>query len=178
MKKYVSNIFKVLTDILIFIIIIFIIFILYGYFQINIKHKSYVNYFGYTFFEVASGSMSPSIEVNDLVIIKLNDNKYKTSDIITYINGKDYITHRIYSINNDEIITKGDNNNSVDSPISKKDILGKVIYIIPEFGIWRNVILNPKVIISLFITIILFGIYFNIDNFKRNKNRGDSIEKK
>ena len=40
-------------------------------------------------------------------------------------------------------VTKGDANNSKDEPISKEQIVGKVVKIIPGFGIIRKTILNP-----------------------------------
>ena len=174
MKKWLSCAFRVVSSFLIVIFVVIIVFVLYGYFQINVRHKEYVNYFGYTFFEVASGSMSPSININDLIIVKLNCDSYGVSDVITYVSGDDFITHRIYSIKDGVIVTKGDNNDSVDSSIYKSDILGRVVYVIPEFGIWKMVIFDKRVLISLSITFVLFGIYFSIGNVKRDK--GDSIE--
>ena len=135
-----------------------------GYYQKNILKQDFVSYFGYTFFEVASGSMSDAINVLDLVVIKLDNEDLKIGDVVTYKNGKDFITHRINKINDEKIITKGDANNDVDKPIIKEDIIGKVVFIVPSFGIIRNIIFDSKVILSIVITITLFMSYFIIKN--------------
>ena len=49
--------------------------------------------------------MSDAINVLDLVIIKLDNDNLKVGDVVTYKNGNSYITHRIKSINNNEIIS-------------------------------------------------------------------------
>ena len=40
--------------------------------SVKIFGKDYVSFFGYTYFAVASGSMSPTIETNDIIIVKIN----------------------------------------------------------------------------------------------------------
>lgn len=155
---------KSLFNFLILLVVIVIVFTLYGYYEVNIKGKSFVNYFGYSFFEVMSGSMSPNIEVYDLVVVKLGDNSYKKGDIITYKVGNDFVTHRVFDMEYNGVITKGDSNNDVDGVISNSDILGKVVYVVPSFGIWKKVVFDKRVMGSIFITICLFSFYFLIGN--------------
>ena len=128
------------------------------------SNSMYMNICGYTAMQVITGSMSDTINVNDVVIVKLTDD-VKKNDIISYIDDNAIITHRIVDITDTKITTKGDANNSNDKPISKSDVIGKVEYIIPKVGIWKNVLSTPVVYISLGITIILiFLINFNKDN--------------
>ena len=56
-----------------FLVIITVIIIIGAYYmyQIKIQKKDYANLFGYSLFEVATGSMSPTIEVGDVVITKI-----------------------------------------------------------------------------------------------------------
>lgn len=71
------------------------------------------------------------------------------------------MTHRVVEINNnEEIITKGDANTSKDDPISKKDIVGKVVFIISNVAVWIEVLKTPQVIIAILITIIAIMILF------------------
>ena len=111
---------KIFYYIAIFIISIFIL--------INIFSSFNLSFFGIRVFKVASGSMEPKIKVNDFVIVK-KINNYKKGDIVTFKNENDeYVTHRIISVKGKKYNTKGDSNNLIDKPISKKSIVGKVIY--------------------------------------------------
>ena len=164
-----KRIVEIITDFLMMIIVIAIFFALYGLFQLKIQNKPYINYFGYTFFEVVSGSMSPTINTYDLIIVKV-DNNVKKDDIVTFYVDNNFITHRIINyINDEKILTKGDANNANDKYISKAEIIGKVVYNIKQFGIFKRVLTNPKVIISIFATVILFTLAFSI-NFEKVVN--------
>lgn len=131
-----------------------------GYFQVKVMGKKNIELFGYTFFEVVSGSMAPAINVGDAIIVRTIHYDINENDIITFSDNSEFITHRIISINGDIIVTKGDANNSVDKSIKKDAIIGKVVKIIPEFGIYRDVFLTPKVLLSVAATLVLFSIYF------------------
>ena len=120
------------------------------------------------FYIVSSESMLPSLKVRDMVIIKNIDNpsddsafdNLKRGDVIVFKSddktpeGKQRtIVHRIIDIDNNSTLTngeestrvirtKGDNNpvsyNILDHPISKKDYIGKVVYVIPGAGSLRS----------------------------------------
>ncbi|MBR3163430.1 MAG: signal peptidase I [Clostridia bacterium] len=140
-----SKIVEIILNILLFIVAIIMILGIYYIVQIKILKKEYANMFGYTFFEVATGSMSNTIEIGDVVIVKINDN-IKENDIIVYKDRNDFITHRLIEIKQEELITKGDANNSEDRSILKNQVLGKVIYIVPKVGIWRKILLTPQIL--------------------------------
>lgn len=89
--------------------------------------------FGYSTAIVVSGSMSPAIEVDDMVVIHRSDS-YSRKDIITYKDGKSLVTHRIEEITEDGYITKGDANNTTDAIVSPDRVVGKVIFVIPKIG--------------------------------------------
>lgn len=152
--KIVSKIFfSVITIVLLLVVVM----VVYNFFQISVLNKKYSNLFGYTFFEVTTGSMSNTIEINDAVIVKITKD-IKKDDIITYINDDVIITHRVVEQNGEQIITKGDANNDLDKPIQRDMVLGKVVKTIPRLGVWFKVFTDIKVIISIIITIILFGL--------------------
>ena len=93
---------------------------------------------------VLSGSMSPTFNRGDAVIInkltKQEKNELKKGDIIQFISGTKYVVHRIYKVTNDEygnkaFITKGDHNNAPDSDqVSLDNVIGKVSFSVPLIG--------------------------------------------
>ncbi len=152
--KIVSKIFFSVITIALLLVVVMVV---YNFFQISVLNKKYSNLFGYTFFEVTTGSMSNTIEINDVVIVKITKD-IKKNDIITYLNDEEIITHRVVEQNDEQIITKGDANNDLDKPIQRDMVLGKVVKTIPRLGIWFKVFTDIKVILSIIITIILFGL--------------------
>lgn len=152
MKKKLDIIF---TTILIIILAI----LLFCYAQLKVFHNKYINFCGYTIFQVITGSMSPTIKEQDIVVVKLT-NEVKTNDIITFRVGNDFVTHRIIGLEEGKIITRGDANNSQDAPIEKNVIVGKVVFIISNVAIWMQVIKQPIVIGAIIVTIIAIKILF------------------
>ena len=146
---------KKIANIIIFILIIIVIILLYTFVESNILKKDYVNIFGYTVFQVETGSMTPTIKIDDIVVIKLGT-EINQDDIITYKKDENFVTHRVVKIDGQEITAKGDNNNVEDEIIEKSQVIGKVVYTIKNVGVWKKVFTNVKVIISISLTIILF----------------------
>ena len=140
---------KIFYRILIGICILIVLINTFSFFNIS--------FFGFRTFKVVSGSMEPYIHINDVVIIKKSNN-YKVNDVITYKKNKEYITHRIVSIKEDKIITKGDANNTIDDPIKKINIVGKVIYKFKLFGFLCYLFSKPKTLILAFV----FGLIITI----------------
>lgn len=155
---------KKLDTFLTIILIIILAILVFCYAQLKIFNKDYINFCGYTIFQVITGSMSNTINPQDIVIVKLTDD-VKTHDIITFRVGDDFVTHRIIGNEEDKIITRGDANNSQDAPITKDQIIGKVVFIISNVAIWINVIKEPIVIAAIIISIIVIKLLF----FKENK---------
>ena len=106
----------------------------YTFIMTDVLKRDYANVFGYTYFVVATGSMSGTIEVNDVVIVKLGEEP-NINDIVTYEtdDGK-FITHRVVKKIGNQIITQGDVNNTEDDPITQEQIVGKVVKVLPAFG--------------------------------------------
>ena len=116
LKKITKIIVNVFTCILLFILGL----IIYGKLVITFGKTSYPNYFGYTFFEIASGSMKPTLQINDVILVKITKENLKKGDIIAFHSDNAIITHRILYIDGNIITVKGDSNNVVDKPITKK----------------------------------------------------------
>ncbi len=140
---------KVVCKVLKYLLLIILLVIVLFNFKVN--NNDLVSLFGYSSLKVVSGSMQPKIKVGDVVIIK-NSNNYNVNDIITFKDEGSYITHRIIKIDNGKITTKGDFNNKKDDKIIKmKDVVGKVILVIPFMGNIMNNLSNPIVLFIIFV---------------------------
>lgn len=143
---------KKIINICILIIITFTFFYI-GYARYINKEKV-IKIFDYGILIVLSGSMNPTIQKYELILIK-EQKDYKLSDIVTYLNEDDIlITHRIVEIDNEKFIALGDNNNISDIPISQKNIEGKVIYHSKILGTFVMFYLKP--VILAYICIVMF----------------------
>lgn len=140
-------------------ITIFCVLIIASYiFQVTILHKLYANIFGYSLFTIKSGSMMPTINVNDDIIVKIGS-EYQEGDIIVFEDDGMLVSHRVINIEGDSITTKGDNNNTEDKSFDKSLVVGKVIKILPDFGTIQSFFRKPIVII-LIINIVLISTLF------------------
>lgn len=160
---------KKVDYVMIILIIIFII-VAYCYMQLAVQKKEYVNFFGYTFFRVVSGSMADTIRINDIVIVEITKD-VKKDDIITFKSENNFITHRVIEIEKQKIITQGDANNTPDDQIDIEDVLGKVVFIIPiEVSI--KVFTSPEVLTAFAVSAVIIFIVF------RKKKEESSKEEK
>lgn len=154
-----SKVISFILNMFLILMIIVIIIGAYYMYQIKIQKKEYANIFGYSFFEVATGSMSPTIEVGDVVITKITKD-VKKNDVIVYKDGESIITHRLIEKNEEEIITRGDANNSEDKPIKENMIIGQVIKIIPQLGTWQKILSSPEILVLIIMLIIILSTIY------------------
>ena len=146
---------------------------------------------------VTSGSMSPNINVNDLIIIK-GDKEFdslEVGDVIIYFKPntpheciseiRNCIVHRINKvITNDgqkELITKGDNNKFADQwTITESDYIGYVILVIPKIGIVTRILtpLSTPPVNYIIIGIILLLIFLLEVKNSKSLKRKNITEKK
>ena len=149
---YTKRIVKSLAYVFLFLLVSLCV---YTFIVTDIMKKDYVNVFGYTYFVVKTGSMSGTLEVYDIVIVKIDDAP-KKGNVITYINKDgDIITHRLVRIVGDKLIAQGDVNNAEDDPITKKDLIGIV-----KFSI------SPSFILKLLATFLVVFIFLALINFE------------
>lgn len=175
------KVLKTLGQVVLFVILIFFILL-------NILSMNNKSLFGFRIYRVISGSMQPALQIGDVIIIK-KANNYAEKDIITYDNGLTTITHRIKSINGDEIITEGDANDAPDKPITKDRILGKYFFRISTFSVF-SIMLTGKTIYLIMVlvlfAILLFAISDRVirnleyrrNNFKKVIKEKDNKEQK
>jgi len=124
---------------------------------------------GGPFYVVVSGSMIPVLQVYDIIVIQGHDpfEEVEIGDIIVFDRPKDHnrvIVHRVVSITNEDpktIRTQGDANPGsipgTDFPITEKEYIGKVAYIIPQLGYVTQILQPPTnyIIIAVVIGIMI-----------------------
>ena len=133
---------------------------------------------------VLSGSMEPTYKKGSVLYYKMELGKnLKEGDVITYLseNG-DYISHRIVSIEDEEVSTKGDANKAVDvNKVPFDNIKGKVAKIsIPYIGYYIQFV-NNRLTVFIIVSIIILVSEFLVSNaetfgINRNKNQRSEIE--
>ena len=144
------------------------------------------------FYVVSSGSMIPTLEVYDVIVVEGNTpfQDVKKGDIIVFYSPAKYelgeervIVHRVDSIISEEpktLQTKGDANprsmKNVDYPITEKIYLGKVEFIIPQVG-YITQILQPPINYIIIAVIIGVMIVKQISTKKKNKLVFQNTEK-
>ena len=129
--------------------------------------------FGFGASVVLSGSMEPTLHIDDLVFVTEQDT-YENDDIVVYQNGSMLVIHRIISMDGEEVVTKGDANNAADDPIDVSQIKGKLSFRIPYIGIVIKYIKTvPGTILILALAIFLM---YRSRRKEKDKDR-DELEK-
>ena len=129
---------------------------------------------------VLSGSMEPTYPVGSIIYYKeVPQSELKAGDAVTFLTkDNQYVSHRIVSINGDEVSTKGDANNTVDANTVKlSDIKGKIqrVYI-PYLGYYVRFVNENLIIVVTSIVLILVSefLFSNTGTFDINKKKGRS----
>lgn len=144
---------------------------------INHKQGKQLKFFGYSFSTVVTPSMEDTIKVNDIIIFKdVPFEDVKVNDIIVYYNDEYHINvvHRVVGINEDgSLITKGDNNNSVDAIYTtSSNYIGKVVKYGSFLGIGKLARNNKNIIFVIIFLIFLYILIVAIQNiFKISKEK-------
>ena len=123
------------------------------------------------FYVVSSGSMIPALEVYDVIVVEGNTpfQDVKKGDIIVFYSPKLYeqgnervIVHRVSLLMGDDpkiVRTKGDANPAsiagTDYPITEKEYLGKVQYVVPQVGYITQILQPP---INYIIIAVVIGV--------------------
>ena len=124
------------------------------------------------FYVVSSGSMIPALEVYDVIVVEGNTpfEDVEKGDIIVFYSPKLYdqgkervIVHRVsLDMSTDEqkiVRTKGDANPSsiagTDYPITEKEYIGQVEYVIPQVGYITQILQPP---INYIIIAVIIGV--------------------
>jgi|AntRauTorcE11897_2_1112592.scaffolds.fasta_scaffold00001_510 signal peptidase len=161
MKK-IKKIWSIVDKVIMFLLITFIIVAIISsiFFTYNKSQNKMVNLFGYSFAYVLTGSMEPTLNVGDAILIKdVDANNIQVDDIVTYkstegVLSGNYVTHRVVEINeeNGQLIftTKGDANNSIDTEIITADKI---------HGVFQRKLVIIKYLLSVFTNVYVFMIF-------------------
>ena len=191
MRKILENkIFKFFYGIIKGFIVTFItLYLIFVIFQ-RVTNNSSI--FGYRVFTIATGSMEPVYNVNDVILVEEYDpNKLKVGDDIAYVGKKQeleglIITHRIVKIEKNEkgeteYTLKGVNNKYEDPSITKDQILGKVrgkVYIINFINhVIKNIYGFFFLVFCPLVLVIFLEIADTIIAIKVDKNELKLVEK-
>jgi len=181
-RKNINKALKLLSYAVIVVLIFLGIFFAYYFVSLKMYEKNpTVNIPRFGLYTIISPSMEPAVKVYD-VVVDMNvfkESDIKKGDIITFISSSSVskgltVTHRVIDIVKNEdgslsYITKGDNNQKSDqAPVKHKDILGKVLFKIPQLGRvqfliadkfgWILVILLPALGVIVYDFIKLFKV--------------------
>lgn len=170
--------------------IIFIVLLLYVVFTIIQRVSGNQSIIGYRLFAVATGSMVPDYNINDVLAIKeVNHNEIKVGDDITYLGKKQdvsgkIVTHRIIDIEEKNgkktYLTKGINNDVEDPTIGDNQIYGKVVGKVPVVTQINHIVKNQYgffFLIFLPLVIVIFlEIADTVTEMKQDKIEKDKKE--
>ena len=165
-SNYINKILNFVTTVIIVLLFISVV----ASFQTTFFGKKYNSFFGYALFEIKTASMSGEMEIGDWILVKVT-NDVQLNDIITFEQDGAFITHRIIEQYKDTYVTKGDSNNAKDTPITKDQIVGKLLKVMPKFGIIKKTFFNPKVLIALIVTIVVGTSLFDKNSGKITINK-------
>ena len=171
-RKKNAKITKRIIDIIIIILLYNIILV----FISCINKIEDISLFGYKAYRITTDSMSPSINIGDVIIVKkVQEEKLQAGDVITFKQQDKVITHRITHIDEQDgkkqYTTKGDNNNLEDNEkIEYSEIEGENVLTIPKLGYFIYALEN-QIVFLFIILILLITLFFKIRKDEKLENR-------
>lgn len=189
-KLFENKAFKIIYGIIkTFIVSFLVVYLLFVIIQ-RVTNNSSI--FGYRMFTVATGSMEPVYNVNDVILVKDTDpSTLKVGDDIAYLGNRDavkglVVTHRIIRIetlddNKVHYTLKGVNNKYEDPSITEDQILGKVLGKVYVVNFINHVVKNIYgfffLVFCPLVLVIFLEIADTIIEAKVEKNELRLIEK-
>ena len=132
------------------------------------------------FYVVSSGSMYPELAMHDIIVISghMLFEDVKIGDIIVFDRPKDHdrvIVHRVVAVVDDDpktLRTKGDNNQrsmvGTDYPITEKEYIGTVVYVVPQVGFITQILQPP---INYIIIAVIIGVMVIRQIYRKDKKK-------
>lgn len=106
--------------------------------------------FGVGISVVLSGSMEPTLSVDDLVIVKAEED-VEVGDVVVYQDRTSLVIHRVVAMDGDTVIAQGDANNTPDAPLDRAQIKGTLVAAIPRVGGLVRILKQPVVAVALLV---------------------------
>ena len=167
-KKVTKKIFKyIMLNVLIILFIINLI--------LSFEENTHI--FGIYMFNIVSGSMEPTLEIEDVVVVqKCEPSQLQIGDIITFQQDGRTISHRILDVTEEKgtIIfeTKGDNNQIPDpDKVDAGQVYGKVLFSIKKIGKVVNYIQNVRGFINVAILAVIVYILVSLRDKQKNSRK-------
>lgn len=113
---------------------------------------------------VLSGSMEPELSVGDLLLVAPSG-EYVVNDVVVFQDGRTPVVHRIVRFEEGNAVTKGDANDTEDSPIPQEEIKGKVIFVIPLAGYVVGALKTPVGVLA----VLIAAIWLMESSFRKEK---------
>jgi len=89
---------------------------------------------GWDLYVVKSDSMTPTFAARDLVVTRPVE-QVRVGDIVTFRRGNEVVTHRVFSIEGESLVMKGDANTTVDpQPVAFSHVDGGYLVKVPYAG--------------------------------------------
>ena len=107
--------------------------LIYSFNAKHVMHDQMPMPLGFGVSYVLSPSMEPNLHVDDLVFVR-RASSYEVGDVIVYQERNSLIIHRIIETDGKTLVTKGDNNNTADSPIDISCVKGKMVFSVGRLG--------------------------------------------
>lgn len=133
--------------------------------------------FGYEIYGILSQSMEPNITSGSVIYVKdIAAEDVEVGDIITFkMDAKSDLvaTHRVVEINKDDrsFITKGDNNDAIDSaPVTFDRFLGVTVFSLPLLGELSTFIYSANGIAGIVIAFAIAIFCWIFADYLKNKN--------
>ena len=134
-----------------------------SYLYIVVSPKIFKNFypFGIKTAIVLTGSMEPTLNIDDFVILRELKGRVNVNDIVSYKRPgeKTEVLHRVVSVDKNIVITKGDANNKEDDPIDVMQITGVYVRKVKYLGKIITFFTKPlgvSITVTLFLIILLF----------------------
>lgn len=130
---------------------------------------------------VLSGSMAPTYDPGDVVIVRPTDtDELQVGDVITFQPVSDdprLTTHRIdaiaYGDEGEEYITKGDANDSVDrAPVKPEQVMGEIWYAVPLVGhvsVWMASGWLGTAVNFIAVLLLLYGVSLVVSGLRERR---------
>lgn len=126
--------------------------------------------FGWSSAVVLSGSMEPTIRVNDMVVFHAQED-YQAGDIIGFESGDMTVTHRIIEETKDGYRTQGDYNNTPDlEPVPEEAVIGRAVLIIPWIGSTAAFLRTPLGMLMLVLGGLVLWVWPNLADLMKRRN--------
>lgn len=119
---------------------------------------------GWTPLTVLTGSMLPKIRPGDVVVMEPVDGRtVRVGDVVAYRpadSTQTLITHRVIEVRRagdshgeDQVIVKGDNNDTPDEPLVASQVVGRLVYVAPGIGFFVSTV-GKIVVLALIATLL------------------------